>query len=101
MSLFFLVSSREGTVFGGISEERCSAMRSMEDLAQMGLNQSQIDAVSSLVQCPHGVQLVQGPPGEMCGLPVCNLKWKINENYGKARSSVSSSKCHIFIAYQG
>ena len=52
-----------GTVFGSVSEERCAAMRSVEDLAAMGLNQSQADAVNSLVQCPYGVQLVQGPPG--------------------------------------
>jgi len=38
-------------------------MRSVEDFAAMGLNQSQADAVNSLVQCPYGVQLVQGPPG--------------------------------------
>lgn len=55
--------SLAGTVFGSVSEERCAAMRSVEDLAAMGLNQSQADAVNSLVQCPYGVQLVQGPPG--------------------------------------
>eukprot|EP00438_Fugacium_kawagutii_P006699 Skav219111 [mRNA] locus=scaffold1574:326424:353022:+ [translate_table: standard] len=53
----------DGSAFGGVSEERCAAMRSGEDLEEMGLNESQADAVSSLVQCPHGVRLVQGPPG--------------------------------------
>lgn len=44
-------------------EGQCAEMRSVEDFAQMGLNESQANAVSSLVQCPHGVRLVQGPPG--------------------------------------
>lgn len=65
LAYFFLVGSFKpaGTVFGSVSEERCAAMRSVEDFAAMGLNQSQADAVNSLVQCPYGVQLVQGPPG--------------------------------------
>ena len=44
-------------------EAQCAEMRSVEDFAQMGLNESQANAVSSLVQCPHVVRLVQGPPG--------------------------------------
>ena len=54
------------STFGGTSEAQCAAMRSgltVADLQEMGLNFSQASAVQNLVDCAHGVRLVQGPPG--------------------------------------
>ena len=65
----------DASTFTGTSEAQCAAMRSgltEADLQDMGLNLSQARAVQKLVDCPHGVRLVQGPPGQTAKLPHCH-----------------------------
>ena len=53
----------EVSTFGGTAEGQCASMRSSFSAVDTGLNSSQAFAVRKLVDCPHGVCLVQGPPG--------------------------------------